>query len=354
MAFRLAVTEEPPSDWEFVTQHAAAPATRRWIRLGHDWLPGRLRTLALRDDDGDCLAAIGAAIVEDPGARLRLNAHQVLSGGTAAIGLATEGPYPWEGVAHSEVFPSLLLMYPNYAGFPVGPACEDRAVLKEFVARITDWARAQGLRSVSLLFLRASADPFIEELRAAGFDILKLTETCDLHVTWTDLDGYFAHLPSKRRVEARRELRMLEERGIELDARPLAADEPEILDLRCQLAEKYDGVSDIERERRILNGLREHVAPEDLTVFTASKNGTMLGFGLMVRDGAEWTAAIAGTNYRTEESEFTYFANLYYQPAALASTYGIRTISYGPGSWDAKRRRGCRLSPLYAAGLLLG
>lgn len=354
MALRLAVTEELPSDWESVTQHAAAPATRRWIQLGHDWLPGRLHTLALRDDDGECLAAIGAAVVEDPGARLRLNAHQVLSGGTAAMGLAAEGPYPWADTEHAEVFPSLLLMYPNYASFPVGPASGDRAVLKEFVARITDWARAQGLRSVSLLFLRASADPFIEELRSAGFDILKLTETCDLRVTWTDLDGYFLSLPSKRRVEARRELRMLEERGIELDARPLAAEEPEILDLRCQLAEKYDGVSDIERERRILNGLREHVAPEDLTVFTASKDGTMLGFGLMVRDGEEWTAAIAGTNYRREDSEFTYFANLYYQPAALASAHGIRTIGYGPGSWDAKRRRGCELSPLYAAGLLLG
>lgn len=351
MAMYLAVTAGVPEDWPAVAVGAPAPATRRWIDLGYDWLPGEFHSFVLRDESGRGAAAIGGAIVESPGSRARLNPHLVLSGGTVDIGLAVDGPHPWRGVAAGEVFPTLLLNYPNYASFPVGPGCDDPATLKELIGQLLHWAARRGLRSVTSLFLRASAGAFVDELASAGFTLAKLTDTCDLAVTWDSFDGYLQSLVRKRRMEVNRELRTLRERGVRFATRRLLADEPEIIDLRCQLAERYDGASDPERERRILQRLRDHVDPDDITVFTADKDGEMLGFGLFVKDGSEWTAAIAGTNYRHPDSEFTYFANNYYQPAETAPRVGVTMISYGPGSWDAKRRRGCRLSPLYAAGL---
>ncbi|MGC9665979.1 GNAT family N-acetyltransferase [Planosporangium sp. 12N6] len=352
MALHLTVTAGVPADWPVIAADAPAPAARRWIELGFDWLPGEFHSFVLRDDSGRGVAAIGGAVVESAGSRARLNPHLVLSGGTADIGLAVDGPHPWQGVEATEVFPTLLLNYPNYASFPVGPGRDDPAVLKELVGQILHWAAERGINSVTSLFLYASAGAFIDELASAGFALVKLTDTCDLAVTWASFDGYLQSLGSKRRIEVNRELRTLRERGVGFTARRLLADEPEILDLRCQLAEKYDGTSDPQRERRILQRLRDHVDPADITVFTADKDGEMLGFGLFVKDGSEWTAAIAGTNYRRPDSEFTYFANLYYQPAAAAPEAGVTTIGYGPGSWDAKRRRGCHLSPLYAAGVL--
>ncbi|MBD0693792.1 hypothetical protein BG452_14060 [Streptomyces sp. CBMA123] len=47
------------------------------------------------------------------GGTLRQRQRQRPRSALARAGLATEGPYPWAGVEHSEVFPSLLLNDPN-------------------------------------------------------------------------------------------------------------------------------------------------------------------------------------------------------------------------------------------------
>ena len=244
-------------------------------------------------------------------------------------------------------------MYPDYLSFPVGPRAADPEVLASFLAEVTGWAAGAGLRSVAALYLTPSAEPLMRQLPRAGFGLAPLTARCDLDVDWPDFPGYLATLPSKRRVEVRRELRRIEEQGLTLSGRPLTDDEPELVALRCAQVAKYGAPADPGRERSYLDRLRTRPA-EDLTVFTVQRGQRMLGFSLFVQDDDVWTAALTGTDYRAQESSFAYFATLFYQPAAHAPGKGIRTIGYGSGSLDAKRRRGCRVTPLWAAGRLLG
>jgi len=349
MTCELTVRNELPKDWELLTRDAPVAADRWWIGLGRGRLGTDYRSFTLRED-GTAAVSMAGAVLRTPPGSTRVDPLSVLSGATASIGLAADEPPPWRGESAESVFPCLLLMYPDYASFPVGPRAADGSVLRRFLDEVTRWATDAGLASVALLYLAPpAAGALLEQLPSAGFAVVPLIARCDLEVGWADFEGYLSTLPSKRRVEARRELRRIEERGLNLGTRPLAVDEPELLRLRCLQVAKYGAVADPEREHRYLDLLRGRPAGE-VTVFTMQRADEMLGFSLFVQDRDVWTAAMTGADYRTADSSFAYFATLFYQPAALAPARGVRTIAYGPGSVSAKRRRGCKVTQLWAAG----
>jgi Uncharacterized protein conserved in bacteria len=352
--WEFSVTPGVPTDWASLAGDGPAAARARWIEFGRSWYPGPYQTLALRDPDGRCAVAMGGTVLPAPGPVPRRDPYHILTGRAAYLGLCADGSQPWpRDVDPAEVHPCLVLMYPNYATFPVGPGASDPEVLRHFVAEVISWAKDQGIRSIALLFMTPRADPLLAELDRSGFGTVMMGERCDLDVTWTDFDGYLRTLPSKRRVEVRRELRTLDDRGLVRSSRSLAADEPELLDLRCGLIAKYDGSADRAAEAAIFDQIREHVAPEDLTVFTVTDGDRLLSFSLYIQDGSEWTAMLTGSAYADPDASYGYFSTIFYQPIAEAANRGIRLISYGYGSLDTKRHRGCHVSPYHAAELRL-
>ncbi|TLQ47799.1 GNAT family N-acetyltransferase [Streptomyces marianii] len=347
------VEKEIPADWDTVVTGPAA-ARSRWIRLTAERFQDEYKIFMLREEDGRCAVALGGTIVSSPSAGLDwFNPPLVLSGGVTRDGLAAGQPYAWTRRQAASAYPCLLLVYPHFASFPVGNRREDPASLRRFLTEVTAWAQVEGARSIALLFLHPVASHLMTELSSAGFAVVPLVERCDLDVTWKDFDGYLESLPKRRRGEVRRELRLLESRGITLSSRHPSGDESDLVALRCQLVEKYRGSCDPAHERSTFEQLRELVAADDITIFTATKDGRLLNFGLFVRDGDEWVAFLTGADYQSGQEGLGYFANLFYRPAALAPSLGIRTILYGPSARDAKRRRGCRVTPLFAAGKIL-
>jgi predicted N-acyltransferase len=244
-------------------------------------------------------------------------------------------------------------MYPNYATFPVGPGAADPVELREFVAQLVGWAKAEGIASIATVYLTPRAEPLLAELELAGFTTARMGERADMAVTWTDFDGYLRSLPKKYRDEVKREINRMAERGLLRSLRSLTDDEPELLDLRCRLIAKYDGSVDLREQAAIFDMIREHVAPEDITVFTVSKGDRLLSFSLFIQDGAEWTVMLTGTAYGDPDADYGYFSAMFYQPIEQAPARGVRLLAYGYGTLDAKRRRGAQLSPYYAAELRL-
>ncbi|MGL5858922.1 MAG: GNAT family N-acetyltransferase [Angustibacter sp.] len=342
-----------PGDWAGLASGAPAVAQPRWITFGRSWYPGDYHTFALRDPDGRCSAALGGALLPSRPVVARRDPYAMLSGQLARDGFLASGPHPWQGVDPADVFPCLLLMYPNYQAFPLGPGAHDPAVLRRLVHELLQWGRRSGARSVVFLHLTPRAAPLTAVLAAAGFRVGHLIDRCDLPVTWDSFDGYLGSLPSKRRVEVRRELGRIAQRGLDPVRRPLADDEPELLALRCQLVEKYTGTVDPAQEAAMLSAIRAHVPPEDLQVFALVADSRTVSCSLFVRDGQEWTAMMTGSDYTDARSSLGYFSTLFYQPAQAAAEAGIRLISYGPASVDAKRRRGCVVSPCLVAELPL-
>lgn len=332
----------------------SAPATlrRRWITLAEGRIPGGARTFGLPGPRGHEVALVGG-VMEAATGHVRFDPHRVLSGGSVADGVVADGPHPWAGLPAERVFPGCLLMFPNYETAPAGPGARDPRALRAFVDALLTWCREQGLRSVSALFLRPDHPEFLDALTAAGFSVVPMVDRCDMDVTWQDLDGYIAGLPRKRRFAVRRELRDIAARDVVLTERTLRDEEPELLYLRAQLVTKYGGVPDAEREAGSLRHLREHFGEENVLVVEARQRGRLLSFTLLIRDGDQWTVLMSGTDYTIEDASFTYFATMFYRPAELAPEHGIRSFAYGLGTLQAKRLRGCTVSTLSAAALLL-
>jgi hypothetical protein len=347
------VTPGLPHDWDVYAGDGPAAGRGRWVRFGRSWYPGPYLTFALRDGD-TCLVAMGGTVLPAPADVPRRDAYNILTGRTRHLGLFPDGDHPWpEELDPEDVHPCLMLWYPNYVAFPVGARAEDPGALGDFVTRLVDWARSEGIASVALLYLTPRAEPLLAELGRRGFGTRPMGERCDLPVTWTDFAGYLRSLPKRYRDEVKRERNRMDDRGLVRAVRPLAQDEPELLDLRCRLIEKYDGSVDRGAQLAIFDKIREFVAFEDLTVFTVSSGDQLLSFSLFIQDGPEWTVMLIGSDYSCPDAGYGYFSCMFYQPAELAPARGVQLLAYGYGSLDAKRRRGCQLSRYHAAELRL-
>jgi hypothetical protein len=347
------VTPGVPADWDLYAGEGPAPGRARWIRFGQSWYPGPYQTFALWNG-GKCEVAMGGTVLPSPAAVPRRDAYHILTGRTSHIGLFSDGDHPWPSdLDPAAVHPCLVLFYPNYATFPVGVRADDPFALRSYIAELTAWARQSGIASIAFLYLTQRAKPLLVELNRAGFTTLPMGERCDMPVTWSDFAGYLRDLPKKYRDETKRELNRMDERGLVRSFRPLGPDEPELLDLRCRLIEKYDGSVDPAEQAAIFDMIRRYVAPEDITVFTVESADRLLSFSLFIQDGPEWTVMLIGSVYDDPTATYGYFSCMFYQPVELAPARGVELLAYGYGSLDAKRRRGCQLSPFHAAELRL-
>jgi hypothetical protein len=348
----LHVRTDIPESWDGWIDRAPVTLRRRWISLAEGRIPGGARTFGLSGPDGDQVALVGG-VMEAPTGHVRFDPQRVLSGGSVADGVVADGPHPWKGLPADDLFPSCVLMGPNYESAPAGPGSRDPRVLRAYLEALLDWCRDQGMRSVSALFLRPDYPEFLDVLRTAGFAVVPMVDRSDMDVTWGDLDGYIAGLRRNQRFAVRRELREMAARGIEISERPIGDEEPELIPLRAQLVTKYGGVPDAKREADSFRHLRDHFGPENVWIVEARQRDALLSFTMLVRDGDQWTALMSGTDYEHPDASFTYFATMFYRPAELAPGQGITTIAYGLGTVQAKRLRGCTVSTLSAAGLLL-
>ncbi len=343
----LTVCAGTPQDWERWVDSSAPTLRQSWLTLAEQRLPGGLLTFHLRDEDA-LVVGTGGTVLETPGDNPRLDPFWMLSGRSRDVGLLPDGPHPWANRSAGDCYPSLLLMLPNYETTVIGPGRTDVHQLDALLAGIEEWGRSAGLRAVAVSYLLPHPEQVIDALRARDWSVSMMTHRCDMAVTWHDFDGYLATLRSKRRVAVRRELRALDEAGVRLRAVPIsAADLDGLVRLRLQLLDKYGLPVDEAKESGTLARLVEHFADEDLTVVEARAGQRLLGYTLLVRDGQTWTALMTGSDYTDPLSVYCYFATCYYEPARRAPHAGVSRISYGMGSWEAKRLRGCTLTPLY-------
>lgn len=339
-----------PDDWDELATTGGGAFTRAWIELARGRVPGDLHTFVVRSGDDTLVALVGGVMAEQSH-HVRFDPVRVLSGGSAADGVAEDGPHPWRDIDPGDLLSSAVVMFPNYETVPIGPAHDDPAALDCLLAGIEGWAATQGARSVAHLFVRGDHEPYLDALRRRDHAVVAMAERGDLDVAWDDFDGYVARLPGKRRFAVRRERRELAERGVTLRATALPDDPREHLALRAQLMAKYGVVVDPETERRSIHVLRNAFGPGDVTVIEARAcDGALLSFALIARAGASWTVLMSGTDYTHPSAGFTYFAVMFYLPAELAPGAGIERIVFGLGSLEAKRLRGCALTGLFAAG----
>jgi len=343
----LTVCAGVPPDWDRWVDSSAPTLRRSWLALAEHRVPGGLLTFHLRDEE-ELIVGIGGTVLEALGDNSRLDPFRMLSGQSSDVGLLPDGPHPWANRSADDCYPSLLLMLPNYETTVIGPGRMNVHQLDDLLEGIEKWGRSAGLRTVVVSYLLPYPRQVIDALQARDWSVSVMTHRCDMAVSWHDFDGYLATLRRKRQVAVRRELRALDEVGARLRAVPISAtDTTDLVRLRLQLLDKYGQPADEAKESGMIARIVENFADEDVTVMEARVGRRLLGFTLLIRDGLTWTALMTGTDYTDPLSAYCYFATCYYEPARCAPHFGVSRISYGMGSWEAKRLRGCRLTQLY-------
>jgi uncharacterized protein len=355
-SLELTISAGIASGWDGLMAETPLPVpvtgTERWLRFAPNRLPGDQVTIVL-GQAGCARVAIYGTVMTGPSPNDRIDPYSIFSGASSHQGLAVQGPFPWNALRPPQVYPCLLLMLPHYESFPVGPGAVDPQTCDALVQAVLDWAVGQGIRSIAYEYLTPESDALVAALRRAGWPVVELAGRCDMAVTWSDFDGYLMRLSQHRRVEVRRELRLLAERGVQVVARGLADSEPELIGLRCQLVAKYGGRPDPEKEAGVLRRIRSIFPPDDVTAIIAESDGEALGCGVFVQDGDTWMPILTGGDYTSPGHRLTYFSTIFYTPAEMAPGLGIKRIPYGLGSWEAKRLRGCSVNPLFGAALVV-
>lgn len=335
-----------PPEWPALAVGGPLWVTPGWLRAMQGRLGDQPVTVVVRAGGRPVLAAYGA-VQQAPRPGEFFDLHHVLISSAPALPLtpdaraersrlaaAAPSPHRW--------VPNLVVMLPGYECVPVGPAAECPDAVAALVDGALAWARRADVPTTAFLYTRPESAILGAALAARGFVRLPLSLTWDLHLPGRCLADYLAALPHKRRTEARRELNLLDKRGI--DIRPLEVELvfDELVRLRCELTAKYRRRADPAVEAVRLRTLVDDVAGGRPRVVVALAGGAVVGFALFAEHASVWHCLAVGFDYADPRSRLAYFGTAFYTAAVEAYGAGIHRLSYGQGAWQAKRHRGCR------------
>lgn len=209
-------------------------------------------------------------------------------------------------------------------------------------------ACANGIQSVTFLFVRESDDVLCHALEARGYLRYPSARSASLAITRPGFDGYLAGLDHKRRNQVKREQRRLREAGVRFDIESLEGELiAELVPLQMQQFRKYGHDPSAKALAASLALQAEHCGPAMRAATARSPDGVLRGFATMVHWGSHLYMRQVGFDYEWQGSLPLYFGATYYTPIEYAVGAGVRLLHYSIESEAAKVLRGCALEQRY-------
>ncbi|WP_168188764.1 GNAT family N-acetyltransferase [Thermoflavimicrobium daqui] len=346
--YTLKVNSAAPDEWSQLSEQASLFAQKMWIDTMGERIEGKKLWWTISRAEKSRLGLFGS-VVDNPNAYELQNVHTLLT--------STNSVFKADKIAHEmliqlqeqigsaeEWFPNLIFTYPGYECFPIGPGYREKADLEALISKVVDWGQKQELKLITLLYAEEDG-VWSEVLTRNGFSWVPLTHCSNLYLSEGNFEIYLQSLTHPMRKKIRRERKQMRELGLRTEVIPLEPWIEEMVHLRCANKRKYGHEVDQVVERRRFERLKDMFG-EQITVFGCKDGDQLLSFTLFIRDRDIWHAFFTGSEYDDPRAKFTYFENTFYQPVEQAAVYGVTCISYGHAATDAKRRRGCRLTPV--------
>jgi predicted N-acyltransferase len=243
-------------------------------------------------------------------------------------------------------FPALLCSYPGLDAYPIG-AGDDRELVRSLLSGLVEWAAAHGVRTVVVGFVQPEHEAFAAAAPAAGFRPLPVATRANLPVAGRTASQVFASWSTQQRNNLRRLRRQLDARGLRVaELRSPLADIDALVELRCAHIGQHGKTPDPAEERAWLEPLLTSLA-DRVTVFGAHGDSRLRGFSLFVDDGRWWNAFAVARQDPNDDRD-VYFELMFNTPVEQAAARGIAEISFGYGTGEAKRRRGCQFESVPA------
>jgi hypothetical protein len=260
--------------------------------------------------------------------------------------------------AQSRVDPSL--MYP--AAVSMLPAAykpglarttgADAPYIDEMLDRYESSARAEGARSVAVMYVSETDRVLQQVLRSRGYSAIRSMVDCVLHIQWASIDEYLEWLPAKRRRKIRRERQDFAASGLQVVTADLDTIGRRHAELFGDHMRRYGHSMSTEEAVERLDSILGHLGPW-CHLLEARRGDAIEGFIVYyLADGAIYAKVIGIGD--APGNPFLYFNIGYYALLEAAIANGASSISYGPEAYDAKALRGCtpelRTSYLLSSG----
>ncbi|MFF3807428.1 GNAT family N-acetyltransferase [Streptomyces sp. NPDC002032] len=321
------VHEVPAAEWEHLARPAGLYLSHRWL-AGEEDDPTATRAYALvRESDGTLLAAAPLHLVHDE----------------------PNDSYQPETVLPPHLMPRVI------AGARRG----------YHNAPLTAPGLAPGRRDACLTRLRDAARrfaghhgtthwwPYLTAEAATRLAPLypepahRLEDDALIPLPGTGVDDYVSSLPAQRRAGVRRERREFAASGVEIRRQVLAdCFEDAAVLLAGHQQDHGHGRDGIDAMTGLLKRQATAMGSEARVVATYDGD-RMTGFCLSYHYGTRtWIRAVAFD--RRHPTPHLYFNLMYYLPIEAAYAHGTTALHAGMAAIEAKRRRGARISGLYA------
>lgn len=200
----------------------------------------------------------------------------------------------------------------------------------------------------ALMYLTADAASDLLPLLPPGMPLLLTGADTMMQVAWDDFDGYLSHLGWQGRRTVRRDMASFAAAGLETWTSRLGECCEEVGPLLGNLQRRHGvDVSD-EQATGLLRAQVPTLDPMSL-VFVSRRRGRAVGFALFYEWQGCLHARAAGFDYAATEGTATYFNLTFYLPIRHAIERRLRSLRWGLGTLESKRRRGAQLEPLWSA-----
>jgi predicted N-acyltransferase len=152
-----------------------------------------------------------------------------------------------------------------------------------------------------------------------------------LAITWTDFDGFMAHLSKKRRYNIRRNYRLAAEEGIRIVQHAAVTDLDKAMKLHRNVNRRYKVPTD-----SAMRPAMEHAEMVDAAWLAAEKDGRLVGCELMLGDRGTWFVTGLGLDHSVRNVYFV----LGYEDIRFAIEQGAQALRWGSETYDVKGRLG--------------
>jgi hypothetical protein len=236
------------------------------------------------------------------------------------------------------------------AGYTTPVWAEEPRALPGFLAGVAALADREGARPA---VLHAEHDPaLLAALAGAGWTVGVTDLYAVITGVGTDLAGYLDGLPSKRRVNIRRDLRRLSDAGGQAELVVGDDIEPyhdEVAALEAATERRHGGDMPTAELREANEQLLRHLGKDLALAVVRGGNGDLVATCSLVATGGRVLSRMVGYEEERARPYAGYFHAAYYLPLRLAWERGADEVLLGTGSLPPKLARGARLRPLYSA-----
>ena len=339
--------------WDAVADGGGLLSSRRWLEATERRYPWPVLTFLLGRGGRPSVGMYGT-LVDDVEAYEPYNPHRILAGPTDVFEFEEPTAQARSDLAEhlpaaERWFPALVLTYPGYGCYPVGPGAASPELVGRCLDGVLGWAAGEGVNAVAHTCVAEEEAALGAALAAHDHLWVPLERRADVDLSGVaSLDEHVARLPAMFRHEARREMRVLRRAGVESRRLEPRRHRGDLVELRCALLAQRGHRPDPALEARRLDAILDAFG-DDVRLFGCFQDGELVRCGSFLVHGSEWVAFWTGGRYDHPAAALTYFEAVFYRPIAEAVREGVSSICYGMGSAEAKRRRGARLTPVGAA-----